>query len=126
MSEQALHPSSSVVAFPNKEDELDKAGQAACELVRKAADEGERQTQRALALAHKLSLELRAAEDRVTTLEAEIKHYRSRADRAEKWIHRIALEIEQPFFATRNNDNGRTVEELESLKAYIPKRQRTS
>ena len=48
MSEQALHPSSSVVTFPNKEDELDKAGQAVCELVRKAADEGERQTQRAL------------------------------------------------------------------------------
>jgi hypothetical protein len=32
MSEQALH-SPSVVAFPNKEDELDKAGQAACDLV---------------------------------------------------------------------------------------------
>ena len=125
MSEQSLPPAS-VVAFPNKEDELDKAGQAACELVRKAADEGERQTQRALALAHKLSLELRAAEDRVTGLEAEIKHYRSRADRAEKWIHRIALEIEQTFFSTRNNDNGRTLEELQSLKNYVSNRQKTS
>ena len=124
MSEQSLQPAS-IVAFPSKEDELDKAGQAACELVRKAADEGERQTQRALALAHKLSLELRAAEDRVTALEAEIKHYRIRADRAEKWIHRVALEIQQTFFAPNKNAS-ETAEELDSLKRYVPQRHKSS
>ena len=75
MSEQALHPST-LVSFPNKEDELDKAGQAACDLVHQAASKAEQQTQHVLAVAHKLSLQLRAAEDRVAGLEAEVKHYR--------------------------------------------------
>ena len=74
MSEQALH-SPSVVAFPNKEDELDKAGQAACDLVHQAATAAEQKMQHVLAVAHKTSLQLRAAEDRVASLEAEVKHY---------------------------------------------------
>ena len=72
MSEQALH-SPSVVAFPNKEDELDKAGQAACDLVHQAATAAEQKTQHVLTVAHKTSLQLRAAEDRVASLEAEVK-----------------------------------------------------
>src|SRR5262245_27860464 len=125
MSEQALH-SSPVVSFPNKEDEVDKAGQAACDLVHQAASKAEQQTQHVLAVAHKLSLQLRAAEDQVARLEAEVKHYRVRADRAEKWLHRIALEIQQTFFSTSNNGNSQTLDELESLKRYVPKRQKIS
>ena len=125
MSEQALHPST-VVGFPNKEDELDKAGQAACDLVHQAASKAEQQTQHVLAVAHKLSLQLRAAEDRVAGLEAEVKHHRVRADRAEKWLHRIALEIQQTFLSTSKNGNSQTLDELESLKRYVPKRQKIS
>ena len=121
MSEQALH-SSGVVAFPNKEDELDKAGQAACDLVHQAASTAEQKTQHVLAVAHKISLQLRAAEDRVASLEAEVKHYRVRADRAEKWLHRIALEIQNTFLSTSKNGDSQTPDELESLKRYIPKR----
>ena len=121
MSEQALH-SPSVVAFPNKEDELDKAGQAACDLVHQAASTAEQKTQHVLAVAHKISLQLRAAEDRVASLEAEVKHYRVRADRAEKWLHRIALEIQNTFLSTSKNGDSQTPDELESLKRYIPKR----
>ena len=57
MSEQALH-SPSVVAFPNTEDELDKAGQAACDLVHQAATAAEQKMQHVLAVAHKTSLQL--------------------------------------------------------------------
>ena len=121
MSEQALH-SPSVVAFPNKEDELDKAGQVACDLVHQAATAAEQKMQYVLAVAHKTSLQLRATEDRVASLEAEAKHYRVRADRAEKWLHRIALEIQNTFLSTSKNGDSQTPDELESLKRYIPKR----
>ena len=121
MSEQALH-SPSVVAFPNKEDELDKAGQAVCDLVHQAATAAEQKMQHVLAVAHKTSLQLRAAEDRVASLEAEVKHYRVRVDRAEKWLHRIALEIQNTFLSTSKNGDSQTPDELESLKRYIPKR----
>ena len=121
MSEQVLH-SSSVVAFPNKEDELDRAGQAACDLVHQAATAAEQKTQHVLTVAHKISLQLRAAEDRVASLEAEVKHYRVRADRAEKWLHRIALEIQNTFLSTSKNGDSQIPDELESLKRYIPKR----
>jgi hypothetical protein len=40
-----------------------------------------------------------AAEDRIRELEAHVRHYQERADRAEKWLHRISLEIEQKFFS---------------------------
>jgi hypothetical protein len=125
MSEQALH-ASTVVGFPNKEDELDKAGQATCDLVHQAASTAEQKTQHVLAVANKISLQLRAAEDRVASLEAEVKHYRVRADRAEKWLHRIALEIQKTFLSTSKNGDSQTPDELESLKRYVPKRQKIS
>ena len=124
MSEQVLHPST-LVTFSNK-DELDKAGQAACDLIHQAASKAEQQTQDVLAVAHKLSLQLRAAEDRVAGLEAEVKHYRVTADRAEKWLHRIALEIQQTFLSTSKNGSSQMHDELESLKRYVPKRQKIS
>jgi hypothetical protein len=53
----------------------------------------------ALGVAHKLSLELRTAEDRIKDLEADVQFYQVRADRAEKWLHQISVEIEQRFLA---------------------------
>jgi hypothetical protein len=49
-------------------------------------------------LAHKLTLQLRAAEDRVRDLETEAAHYRDRAVRAEDWLQHIHNEVEQTFF----------------------------
>jgi len=125
MTEQALH-GSTVVAFPNKEDELEKVGQAACQLVHQAASHAEQQAQHVLAVAHKLSLQLRTAEDRVAGLEMEVKYYRDRADRAEKWLHRIALEIQNTFFSVSKDRNSQILDELDSIKKYIPKRQHVS
>jgi hypothetical protein len=48
-------------------------------------------------MAQKLSHQLRAAEDRVAELEAEVTAYRERADRAEQWLHRVYTEIEDRF-----------------------------
>jgi hypothetical protein len=113
-----------VIPFPNGGDALDRAGQATCDLVQRAASVAEEQAQLALAAAHKLSVQLRAAEDQIAELKNEVKHYRDRAERAEKWLHRIAMEIEDNFFADRRprqspSDQGGPTE-------YAPKRRTSS
>jgi hypothetical protein len=45
-------------------------------------------------MAQKLSHQLRAAEDRIAELEAEVGMYQDKADRAEQWLHRVYTEIE--------------------------------
>lgn len=91
-----------VIPFPNSVDldPLDKAGQAVVSLLQQAASSAEANSQHAVGVAHKLSLQLRGAEDRIKELEANIWHYKERADRAEKWLSQISLEIEQRFFAS--------------------------
>jgi hypothetical protein len=85
-------------AAPNSDDPLDSAGQGILILLQRAARIAEENKQRALSVAHELSLQLRTAEDRIKDLEADVRHYRDRADRAEKWLYQIAQEIEQRFF----------------------------
>ena len=48
-------------------------------------------------MAQKLSHQLRAAEDRIAELEAEVGMYREKADRAEQWLHKVYTEIEDRF-----------------------------
>ena len=48
-------------------------------------------------MAQKLSHQLRAAEDRIAELEAEVGMYQEKADRAEQWLHRVYTEIEDRF-----------------------------
>ena len=45
---------------------------------------------------------LRAAEDRVAELEAEVQLYRDKADRAEQWLHKVYTEIEDRFLPQEN------------------------
>jgi len=105
-----------VVPFPSVADPLDKAGQAACELIHQAAGAAEQKVQHVLTIAHKLALRLRATEDRVADLRAEVKHYRERADRAEKWLHRIALEIQQSFSSsTQQGQESANLAEIQSV-----------
>ena len=49
-------------------------------------------------MANKLSGQVRAAEGRIRELEAKVRHHQDRADRAEKWLYQISVEIEQNFF----------------------------
>jgi hypothetical protein len=49
---------------------------------------------RAMSLAHKLSMEVRAAEDRTQQMAREVEHWRDRAARAEQWLRTIQREIE--------------------------------
>jgi chromosome segregation ATPase len=51
---------------------------------------------------HKLSMQLRAAEERINQLEAEIQLFRDRAARAEGWLQTIQKEIEEKLIAPRS------------------------
>ena len=97
------YESESVVPFApknaasNDADQLDRAGQTILQLLHKAAGVAEENSRYALDMAQKLSHQLRAAEDRVAELEAEVQLYRDKADRAEQWLHKVYTEIEDRF-----------------------------
>jgi hypothetical protein len=91
-------------AAPHGVDQLDKAGETILGLLHKAAGVAEANSQRAIELAQKFSHQLRAAEDRIAELEAEVDVYREKADHAEQWLHRVYTEIEDRFL---RQDDGR-------------------
>ena len=102
------YESESVVPFApknaasNDADQLDRAGQTILQLLHKAAGVAEENCRHALDMAQKLSHQLRAAEDRVAELEAEVQLYRDKADRAEQWLHKVYTEIEDRFLPQEN------------------------
>jgi hypothetical protein len=104
-SRSDVYQSNTVVAFPpgakdatpDGVDQLDRAGQTILKLLHKAAGVAEQNSRHALDMAQKLSHQLRAAEDRVAELEAEVELYRDKADRAEQWLHKVYTEIEERF-----------------------------
>jgi hypothetical protein len=90
---------------PDGIDQVDKAGQTILGLLQKAAGVAEANSQHALDMAQKLSHQLRAAEDRIAELEAEVGMYQDKADRAEQWLHTVYTEIEDRFL--RQDDSRR-------------------
>jgi len=78
-------------------DPLDSAGKTICGLINRAADVVQENSQHALDVARKLSLQLEADETRIKDLEADLKHYQDRAHRAEKWLYQILTLLEQRF-----------------------------
>ena len=87
-------------------DQLDTAGQTILELIQRAAGVAEENSIHAMEMAQRLSHELRAAEDRVAELEAEVDTYREKADRAEQWLHRVYTEIEDRFLQQTDGRRG--------------------
>ena len=86
-------------------DVVDQAGNAILALVDRAADTAVADVQEAREFAEKLADELRAArdqhrvdQDQINNLEAKVRYYQERTDRAEKWLQQISSKIEQRFF----------------------------
>jgi hypothetical protein len=100
-------PAAKNQAPPESADQLDKAGQTILRLLQKAAGVAEANSKHALDMAQKLSHQLRAAEDRIAELEAEVGIYQDKADRAEQWLHKVYTEIEDRFL--RQDDARRGV-----------------
>jgi hypothetical protein len=114
MSVQNERPASVVAFAPNPKKGrpdttvlADDAGDGIIALLHKAADMAKEDCARAMDLAHKLSFQLRDAEERAHELEAQATHFRERAARAEDWLLRIHNEVEQTFFSERERQNGR-------------------
>ena len=108
MSQSALETPEQVLKFAPKEkrqtdgNPLDAAGQAIVAQIRSAADLANQDCNRAMSLAHKLSMELRAAEDRTYRLQADVELWRDRAARAEEWLRTIQKEIEDKLIVRRS------------------------
>ena len=83
--------------------QLDKAGQTILQLLHKAADVAEQNSRHAIDTAERLSHQLRAAEDRIVQLEADVEAFRQRAKRAEQWLHKVYTEIEDRFLSRDRN-----------------------
>jgi uncharacterized protein YceH (UPF0502 family) len=56
---------------------------------------------RAMTVAHNVSVQLRATEDRINQLQAEIEQFKDRAVRAEGWLQVIQKEIEEKLIVPR-------------------------
>src|SRR5262245_2335995 len=108
MDENRTDTPEQVIKFEPKErprsygTPAEEAGQAIIAKIQKAAERSNENCDRAMALAHKLSMELRAAEDRINQLEAEVALFRDRAARAEGWLQTIHKEIEEKLIAPRS------------------------
>jgi len=87
-------------------NQLDKAGQTILQLLSKAADVAEQNSRHAIDTAQQLAHRLRAAEDRISELEAEVAAYREQAERAEQWLHRVYTEIEDRFLRQGGDQRG--------------------
>ena len=104
MRVQANETPASVVAFAPKKAAADAtmaaddAGQHIVALLQKASDVAKAECQRAMGLAHRVSSQLREAEERARKFEAEANYFRDRAARAEEWLVRIEGELQQTFF----------------------------
>jgi hypothetical protein len=111
MSDRGSGPTEAVIplapklnARPDPSDPLEKAGLLILDMVGQAAGIAEANYQQAVEVSRKLSAQLRGAEDRIRELEANARHHQERADRAERWLHQVSVEIEQKFFG---RDDGR-------------------
>jgi hypothetical protein len=84
-------------------DQVDVAGENVLALLHRAADMSDQDYNHVVDMAHRLSDQLQDANERIRNLEADLKHYQYRADRAEKWLAEVAADIEQRFFSRADN-----------------------
>ena len=110
MSDRGSGPTEAVIPLAPKlnarsdpNDPLEKAGHLILDMVRQAAVNAEANYQQAVEMSGKLSAQLRGAEDRIRELEAKVRQHEDRADRAERWLHQVSVEIEQKFFGREDS-----------------------
>jgi uncharacterized protein YlxW (UPF0749 family) len=91
--------SSATTSMQGHAGTVDASGGAIISLLQQAADQSKQDCDRAFSMAHELSLQLRAAEDRANTLHAQVKQLEDRAQKAEHWLSHIHAAIEQKFLS---------------------------
>jgi DNA repair ATPase RecN len=106
MTDQLADAPAIIPYAPNgSEADVDQAANAILGLVDRAADTAIADLEEARGFAEKLADQLRAAldqlratQDRINNLEAKVRYYQDRTERAEKWLQQISSKIEQRFF----------------------------
>jgi hypothetical protein len=83
----------------NGADNLDTAGRTIVGLLQQAAGMAEENSRHALDVAQRLSQQLQDAKGRIRDLEADVRYYRERAERADQWMAHISSEIQQRLLA---------------------------
>jgi len=123
MSDHARDKAPTIVPFapaprghPDANIRADDSGRAIIALLQKAAETAKDDCARAMDLAHKLSAQLRAAEERARELEAEAAQFRDRAARAEEWLLRIHNEVKDSFFQKEAPISGRALRQHDADK----------
>jgi hypothetical protein len=101
---EAAIPISSASKLNSRAEVVDRAAQTILGTINRAATTVQASYREGLEINSKLSAQLRAAEDRISELEIKARYHEDRADRAEKWLYQVSLEIEQKFFG-RDEDN---------------------
>jgi chromosome segregation ATPase len=86
--------------LPSEGVPIDATGRGVVAMLQEAATISSENVERAMTVAHKLSIQLRAAEDRIKQLEDEVKHLESRATSAEQWLAIIKKEIEDKLMSS--------------------------
>jgi chromosome segregation ATPase len=98
--EGAMSPKTVVPYAPKQKstasetDIVDRAGNAILEFVKHAGETAETELQELREAAEYLADKLRAANDQINALEADVRRHQARADRAEDWLREISSEIE--------------------------------
>jgi hypothetical protein len=78
-------------------DSMNSSGQAALDMVNRAALTAKESNNQALNAIQELALQLQSAGSQIKELEGHVSHYRIRAERAERWFATISAEIQRQF-----------------------------
>jgi septal ring factor EnvC (AmiA/AmiB activator) len=78
-------------------------------LLQQAADVARDDLERSQAMAHELSLRLKAAEDRAEKLQTQVKQLEAKVDQAEHWLARVYNEVNSKFFSQQRADGRQAV-----------------
>jgi hypothetical protein len=104
---EAVIPISSAPKLNSRAEVVDRAAQTILGTINRAATTVQASYRQGLEINSKLATQLRAAEQRISELEVKARYHEDRADRAEKWLYQISVEIEQKFLG-RDADNSQT------------------
>jgi hypothetical protein len=81
----------------------DQAGEALIAMLHQAALLSTESCDRLTDMAHDLSRQIEAAQDRINRLQIDVEHFRGRAAGAEKWLNLIQKEIEERLMRPLSN-----------------------
>jgi predicted nucleic acid-binding Zn-ribbon protein len=98
-------PFSNRVSEGYTEPLVQRAGQAIISALHQAADITKRNEERAKARATALEQELRIAERRIASLQAELHELSYRAEQAEEWLGRVSQEVKTSLLDPLDNQS---------------------